>query len=55
VTAAAFGVGPAVAVGGLLATVSVVAVGVLVPVIGRFRVTGAVAEEDVVATNVAAD
>jgi hypothetical protein len=55
VSAAAFGAGAAVAVGGLLATLSVVAVGVMVPAIGQFRVTGAVAEEERLPAKVAAD
>jgi MFS family permease len=55
VTAAAFGVGPAVAVGGLLATLSVVAVGALVPAIGKFRVNGAVVEEEQLPSKAAAD
>ena len=54
VTASAFGAGPAVAVGGLLAAASVVAVGVLMPAIVRFRFFGG-QDEEVAATKAVAD
>jgi len=55
VTASIFGAGPAVAVGGLLATAAVVAVGTLMPAVASFRLSGAIAERDRAPAKAAAD